>query len=305
MLSFLKRKSNTAPEETGLKGDVIYNFIVEDFKNFTNLPENGYDQLYKRELHGIILKNVVSKEEIGTLLSKLKEVPDKKKVFNDKNDLYPRGFASYLEKATGDEQQDFSSYFAEAHDYIDHFEKYLGIDLPSRIIKIFEHIGNKRAFKYLEGEGGKGVFPHSQFRSLYPNKGLFPVHCGNAFHHEYEKFYERLSSKARIKDQMSFFVLLQKAEKGGKLILFNILWEDGQNMIPVDGIQLVDGKIIDPIKSKKIKKMEVNLNEGDMLLFLGGPIWHKVTKVEGKVNRISLGGFFSASSDDKSIVCWA
>lgn len=305
MLSIFKRKEAPLDDNSRIKGEIIYNFIVEDFQNLDYIPKDAYDQFYKRTLHGIILKNVVSQEEIKLLLEKLKEIPAEKKVYNDKNNLYPRGFASYMEKATGNESQDFGSYFMEAQDYIDNFEKYMGIDIPSRIIQIFKHIGNNRTFKYLEGEEANGVFPHSQFRSLYPNKGLFPVHCGNAFHHEYEKFYERLSSKAIIKDQMSFFVLLQKAEKGGKMILFDILWDDRQKMVPVDGIQLANGKVVDPIKDKSVKKMDLDLNPGDMLLFLGGPIWHKVTKVEGNKDRITLGGFFSVSADNNSIVCWA
>jgi len=304
MLDFLRRKSKKGKNSV-LKGDLIYDFLVDDFANISEMDNDLFDQISEGVIDGIILENVLSQAEIDQLLSKLNEIPPERKIFNDKNNIYPRGFASYMEDASGDESLDFKTYFEHADNYIKNLKSNFGIDLTALLKDIFERFSNNRKHVFLEGENQLGVFPHCQFRVLYPNKGLFPVHCGNVFHYEFEKFYKRLSHKAKIKDQMSFFILLQKPDKGGELVLFDILWEEGQRMVPVDGIQLADGSVIDPIKSRKVKKMTLDLKPGDMLMFSGGPIWHKVTMVEGKHDRITLGGFFSTTADGKNIVTWA
>lgn len=305
MLKYFKSKFHKKTEESLLQGDLIYNFMVCDFKDLDKVPHDAYDLMIKRQLHGIILRNVLEQTEIEQLLKKLENIPKEKKVFNDKNNLYPRGFSTYNYQSSGNKQIDFDTYFQNAKEYTDQFVVNFGIDIPERLKKIFEHIGSGRNFNLLSAPDNMGLFPHSQFRTLYPNMGLFPAHCENSHLTEFNHFFERLNSKAVVKDMMSYFFMLQKPDNGGEMILFDIFWEEGQKWIPVDKIQLSNGKIIDPIKDKNIKKMHLNLQAGDMLMFWGGPIWHKVTKVKGTKSRITLGGFFSVSSDNREIVCWA
>ncbi|MFT5860233.1 MAG: hypothetical protein ACI865_002341, partial [Flavobacteriaceae bacterium] len=41
-----------------------------------------------------------------------------------------------------------------------------------------------------------------------------------------------------------------------------------------------------------------------LLIFSGGPIWHKVELVEGTQNRITVGGFLALTEDEKTLKYW-
>ena len=45
--------------------------------------------------------------------------------------------------------------------------------------------------------------------------------------------------------------------------------------------------------------------EGDMILFSGGRIWHQVANLSGDKPRITIGGFGARSRDDKTFYFWS
>jgi hypothetical protein len=47
------------------------------------------------------------------------------------------------------------------------------------------------------------------------------------------------------------------------------------------------------------------MNEGDLLVFAGGELWHRVSKVEGSLTRYSLGGFMGFSHDGSRLYVWS
>ncbi len=307
MISFLKKVLNRqkAPNYTSFSSEEIYKFIITDYSNLNKeVPAQFYDYLESGEYHGLILKNVLSKEEVATILKNLNSIPKGKKIFNDKNNLYPRGFSSYTQKKLEDDDLSFKLYFEEGKRYIDDFNQEFEVKIGERLQKIFNYIGNDRPFNFLYLDE-KGAFPHSQFRTLYPKVGLFPVHCENCHLSTFNSFYDHLDNLVHVKNHKSYFILLNKPQRGGEILLFDIQWEEGQQWRPVDMIQLSNGKVIDPIKDKHIKKMLLEVNEGDMVLFSGGNIWHKVTRIMGSKDRITLGGFFSTTKENNHITCWA
>lgn len=97
-----------------------------------------------------------------------------------------------------------------------------------------------------------------------------------------------------VEGQLSFFIMLNKPEDGGLLDVFSLRWEDGQR-VPDDVLDneviCADGNSIFPDTNKKYNKLEMEPGPGDMILFQGGRLWHRVTKIEGPSPRITFGGF--------------
>ena len=48
-----------------------------------------------------------------------------------------------------------------------------------------------------------------------------------------------------------------------------------------------------------------NPEPGDLLIFYGGRIWHRVEPILGSKPRITLGGFINFSDDDKKCFYWS
>lgn len=88
---------------------------------------------------------------------------------------------------------------------------------------------------------------------------------------------------------MSFFVTINKAEKGGELFLYDVLWEDNQTKQDLntdDEIILADGKKLNlSNKKSKIKRMPLKPDNCDLIIFNGAEIWHKVTKVKSNKSK--------------------
>ncbi|MFT6708882.1 MAG: hypothetical protein ACJATF_003746, partial [Flavobacteriales bacterium] len=68
-------------------------------------------------------------------------------------------------------------------------------------------------------------------------------------------------------------------------------------------IKHADG-VID-IDDEKLRRVSINYEEGDMFVFSGGRIWHRVEHVKGKTTRITLGGFIGKSKIDEGYKFWA
>ena len=98
--------------------------------------------------------------------------------------------------------------------------------------------------------------------------------------------------------------MLQTPESGGELTLYDFNWEDGQSKASNHENQFVimpDGSQLD---IEKRKKLYLNPQKGDMILFAGGQIWHRVEEVLGKRPRITLAGFLSLSHDKSKVYYW-
>ena len=174
-------------------------------------------------------------------------------------------------------------------------------------VSLFAGKGIVASQKYTTADG-KGNYPFATFRYLVPDKGLMSVHCGNYFGKTFETFYQDLTQTVAVENQMSYFVMLQEPEEGGELTLFNFRWKKGQTK--KDNSE--NNEIIQPDGSKMyvedneyIIKDKIKPKKGDLILFQGGNIWHRVETVRGKTPRITFGGFIGVSIDKSKIYYWS
>lgn len=297
---------------------------MESDTNLFDFTEISVEEIQKRSdaIHdmftgksdGFLIKNFMKHEEVDKLLSKLNEIRD--------NDLqiastevgftYPMIFAEYNNRIgeLPEEKRHEAAikYYQDMEKFNQTFADEYEVDAHRMITDFFTMIGGGRSVEQPEGINDTGRFPFVTFRYLVPDQGLMSIHCANYFGTTFKKAYAHLNKKVIAKNQMSYFIMLQEPEEGGELSLFNFRWQEGQTKVNPSE----DNEIIEPDGSKtyvqtdpKIRKNKIKPAKGDMILFQGGNIWHRVERVKGNIPRITFGGFLSLSHDNKKIYYWS
>jgi hypothetical protein len=222
---------------------------------------------------------------------------------------YPRLFAQMVKPDDdfSSERENIKSYFSECEKLPETLKNHIQFDITDRIESVFNKISGGRNIEIPKGFDGEGNYPGTSIRINYPGKGFIMVHCGNYFQQEFPQFYDHLVTEVNVKDQLSYFLTVNPAEVGGELTLFDLLWEEGQTKTSArhdNEVFLSNGDRLDSSPDSPLKRMKVKPNAGDLLIFSGGPIWHKVELVEGTENRITIGGFMSFTENKETIKYW-
>ena len=138
-------------------------------------------------------------------------------------------------------------------------------------------------------------FISSTVRIISNGKQL-TTHCGNQFA-ECSPKLDSLSKITLLDDQVSYFVLLQEPSQGGELTVFDALWSNRLSYT-TQGLSLIQS-----IESRD--SVQLDLKVGDLLIFQGGQIYHRVECIQGVTPRITLGGFITPSHDFQNLYFWS
>jgi hypothetical protein len=289
---------------------VIHNCDAFNWKiiDASSLGEHSgsIEAVREKEFAGILIENLLSPSEISSILEGVKnQVPNNRKVFKEEVTLYPRGFAAYLDSSVGNVSDDLKLYLEHGERYIQEFQRFTNVDFHSILSSVFNQLSSESSYGFLKGDDEIGYFVPSQIRAFHPNKSAIPVHNGNVFQKMYQDFYSAMSSRVVIKNQMSYFIMLQEPEFGGELTLFDMPWNQKQEMAPSKSIITETGESRNLVDDPGVQKTVVKPSPGDMIIFMGGDIWHNVGPFTGALDRITLGGFFSFLTNGSKIVSWA
>ena len=283
----------------------LFKFERDTLDKFSN--DDIISEIYSGKRDGVVIQNVFSEAELGIIKEHIGKIfPEKFKCFSEIYS-YPDTFASYVNSSSDSTSSE--DYFLTNEKIQNSFTDLLGINYTERIETVFSKISKNCKAEVPIGENETGKYPNSTIRVLTP-KGRLHTHCGNFFYEPFYKFYKHLESIVTVKNQLSFFVLIQASEAGGELVLFNLRWKNGQ-VKKEDKEDLViignpDSK--DFISNPSINKESeiIKLHPGDMLVFAGGEIWHKVSQPVGEINRITIGGFLGKSAKgDNKLYYWS
>lgn len=300
------------------KAVYIQKFTTEPY-NFQTITEveltkknDELNELYLNNSDGYLIKNFLSEAEVDTIMSQFNRVLADDPAYTDVGFTYPTVFAEFSGrmKSLTEEQKlpQLHSYFAKSSGFNSKFYEDYGVDVKHRFESLFSAISGGRTIEVASGFEEKGHYPFSTFRYLIPEKGLMSVHCGNYFGKTFQNFYKDLTKKVAVENQMSFFIMLQEPERGGELSLFNFKWKDGQTKTsPSEDNEIIqpDGTKLYVENNPNIKKDKIVPKKGDMILFQGGRIWHRVEMVKGAVPRITFGGFLAPSLDGNKYYYWS
>lgn len=268
--------------------------IGNDFKivelTVEDIIGNELENILKSKISGVIIKKFFDPEvklEIDFSQFSKRETPfgftTGLSIFNSKSDL--------------------SDYFEENKEYNLKLEESLKeIKYRERLELVFSKIyKNNTAEVYNNHSENK--YKISTLRVIESNKEGIQQHIGNEFMFSFAQTLP-IRRDTVNRTQFSFFLLLQKPEIEGELILFDKLWKNTPNNIIESGslIYKKEERSNFLINSNSIP---INLEKGDLLIFDGGRIWHEVRAVKGNKDRVTVGGFLAISINKDKVYYWS
>jgi hypothetical protein len=196
--------------------------------------------------------------------------------------------------------RDRTQHLDDAERYRPAFADMFGGDPHERVADLVRTLTGGLEMK-APSEDGRPYIP-GQIRVMEPAGGGLPAHAGNEFLiSNMEGSASHLWETTDALDHLSYFVMVQPAEVGGELSVFDKLW--------VDPREEGDGPVVplthDGTEFDRLPALAIVPNPGDLIMFRGGRRWHRVEEVFGSVPRITYGGFAAPSRDRSEIHCWA
>lgn len=306
ILGRLKTLFHTPNEIKDLE-DII--FIEIDANDIAKLHPDALYDLFKSKKHGFLIKNFLNNEELQMAIKYAHQNKDRNPAFTDVGYTYPMVFQEFSLRNTNNDsfEQNKKTYFYDNKIFNDSTPKTIGFDLSKKLNDFFKSLSVSRKVAVPSGMDKIGNYLFGNFRHLFPTGGLMSVHCGNFFGENFKLVYAHLCETINVVNQMSYFVMIQKPDVGGELTIFNLRWLPGQGKTDFaedEEVILADGSIIKIDKNPLIKSYKLAPEPGDMILFQGGNIWHRVEKVFGEKERITFGGFMGVDKDDSTIYYW-
>jgi hypothetical protein len=283
-----------------ISGKPFFNF--KEFE-YTDIHQHGdlVHQIKTKQLDGFIMKNVFQPKELTQLKSFLGALTDVDLMPTPSGKIFPSPFATIT-----DIGERLDSYYGK----LERFDKYKNENqsvgtLSQRLNDFFVQVGRnyKVSIPYNKIKD-KAVAPGT-FRLFYPNMGGLHVHCGNLFQAQSMFFYSLIKNDIDMDDQLSYFVVLQQSEVGGELTIYDMLWDQVKRKESPENNEFVIDDQGNHIYVNTLKSFAIRPLPGDILVFSGGPIWHRVEDIKGTSPRITFGGFLNFSNDNKELFYWS
>jgi hypothetical protein len=295
----------------------LFNFFKKKgghkiFSKWKNIPfnevgknKNGIDDLYNRKTDGYIIKNILSNDEVEELIKTFHQLDKSKAVpfIGREGYILPRAFSQIQNEREFDFEL-LDSYLNDSIWLSDNLTKHLSFNIQERITSTISLLQGGIPVtipNYGENEN-KRPFTFATYRFIEMNKGGMHIHCGSMFREIYPNFYKQLDRIINFDGQLSYFLMLQRPEEGGQLRLFNAEWKDYKVHVDNKGFEGNDGSVK---TMEETSIQDIDPKPGDLLIFVGGDIWHEVTSPKKGNPRITLGGFLAYAMDRKGIYIWS
>ena len=280
----------------------------EIFFNFIELPFSSIDkvgdlvhQIKSKVIAGFIIKDVFTANEVNGIKNFLETLTEEEFMPTPSGKIFPAPFAVIT-----DIEERLDAYYSK----LDLFIKYKNNKeeikvLTDKIDLFFKNVSKNYSVSIpINKIKDKEVAPGT-FRIFYPNMGGLHVHCGNLFQAQSMFYYSLIKNDIDMNDQLSYFVVLQQPNEGGELTIYDMMWEQVKRKESPENNEFVIDDQNNPIYVKDLKSFAVKPKAGDILVFSGGPIWHRVEDIKGSVPRITFGGFLNFSKDNKELYYWS
>ncbi len=252
----------------------------------------------------IVIRNFLNPSEISTVLQQLFNDEANTPPFLKNSKTYPFSFAS-LDRSAPEFDQHLRQYFSDAKAFRNQFAASFGIDVERRFTDILTRLNNGHRARILDVDDYGSYLPFT-IRIILPEKNHINLHCDNMFSGFAPEFYGLLSDVAEVKNQLSFFTVLQAPEHGGQLSIFNVTWDVAKQFnIEEQSIILDDGRRLYAGRPEELYRAQIELREGDLVVFAGGQMYHRIEEVYGARMRVTMGGFIGFSKSNKDIYYWS
>ncbi len=244
-----------------------------------NYPD-GINQIYEGKINGMLLKGVFSQAEMLEVKQKLE---------NENDEMETVRYGTTLGCVVMAAGNDLDRYFQSAASFKSKLKRLFNTSFEAKVEGILSQMSGERKVELVR-ENDERVYTPATVRFVYPNRGGMTAHKNNDFLDK--PYYNHLNQIAKMVNAMSYFIIIEKAEEGGDLLLYDLSEE--QEMTPTKDLDL-----------ESYSKTYITPDVGDMILFHGGNIVHQITDVKGFKPRITIGGFLAISQDDKKVFYWS
>lgn len=272
-------------------------------------------QLRERGLEGIVVREAFDAKTVSTLLDRFLKLPP---ALYDNTGVtfgFPKAFGSVAFSIRAEDEAKRTDvlrrYFEESLAMRRESQALLGVDVEGVVMDLLAKLSGGRPVRIPAGYDGQGSYAGVTTRRYQGDKrphGEIPIHCGNFFQQAFAPFYVHLSEMADVRDQLSFYVMLDPPTRGGELTLFDYPYEHGQGLVGFGDnrhVKLPNGELADFADPSLTRRVSLPLNAGDMIVFAGGTVWHRVEPISAETTRVTAGGFIGPSHDDATIYIWA
>jgi hypothetical protein len=276
----------------------LYNFVELDIAELSRYPE-GIKDICERKIDGLIVHNFFSQEEVSKVVNQL----TRREAFPDApfGDVLIYGPALYVSDL------DIHKYCDEAVQFRSHCRQLFsgGRDFESQMREVLGSMSGGRSVELPTAPDGASYTP-ATIRVL--EEGQFMGwHFENQFLH-CTSGYRHLSNLVEPKDHLSYFVMLDASDVGGELILYDLEWSETEwpdrDKSGRERTGTVGGKPIASVM-ENYEQMSLKPSPGDLVLFDGGRILHRVSTVESSRRRITIGGFVAFSNHREKVYYWS
>ncbi len=281
----------------------MFKFITIDERN--ELNAELIKDLLEERITGILIKNFLNKAEVNSALKGIWNTPYQQKTrINDGFFSHPITFAQFTQlKESG--KLTLNDYCKIAQELLSTQEKKLGVDIVKKLcdfLNAFNPI--EQISPIVNKENGQELVPFT-IRELLPGKGELIIHCENLFFKEFPQFFELLKWLDIKENKLSYFITLSEAEIGGELCCFDLNWSNIKTRVDEEQLQDENFQTINIVNNTDVKRYHIKPEAGDLLLFAGGNVWHRVEKVGGFKSRITLGGFIAETTTPGKYYIWS
>ena len=269
-----------------------------DFKT----AHDSLNALTSLDIKYLLIKNFFSPDEVNSIVKDLKSLPSALcTVIKAGFTVFPRQAFNIAEPG-----EELDVYFSATAEATKDLKKYISVDVVKRFDEVFKEINNGNTVEILDGPSNSTKFMPVNFRLVTPEggglKGPSIIHNGsNITARCANSTYKHLTGSIDFDNQLSFFTLLQNSDEGGDLTIFDFKRDDYPAVAKNRYIIAEDGKEVDLDATKE--KCTIHMEPGDLMVFAGGQLWHKVEIVQ-KGERITLGGFTAIRYSDKTWHYW-
>lgn len=280
----------------------------EVFFKFIEIPsyqlKEGSDlaqQIKEEKIHGFIATDVFSKEEIEGIKEAIKRLPETDRMDTPSGNIFPAPFA-----IMSDSGEMVNQYYNRLQKFYDFAQKEPAIkNMLTKMDAFFKKAGGTYKVSIPSNKIRNAKVSPGTLRFFLPNMGGLQVHCGNLFQAQSMHYYSLIENDIDMDDQLSFFLVIQQPEQGGELTIYDMLWKDVKRKVHPENNEYVINDKGENIYLKDVRSFSVNPKPGDILIFSGGPIWHRVENIKGDIPRMTFGGFLNFSKDAKELYYWS
>lgn len=257
----------------------------------------SYGDLFTRRYDALIIRSFYSADELKSITTGLEKISEGSFTHYDgRYKAIPPVFEKLRDESAGD-------YFIRSRNEFELLSKMTGVDFEQKNYSLFsvlargsQLVGSPRLQPEFQ------PFASGCMRIIPPSYGIIRVHADNDFYSHREGLFEYFRKEVDTSNHVSYIATIRKAQAGGNLVLHHADYSVYDTI--TNDMQLVNKRTGEKKHIDYFGTTELEVNEGDLVLFSGGQIWHSVNKMKGKGDRITYGGFSAYSTDRKKIYLW-